>query len=271
MKHRIAMLFVVVFLCLAQWAHSSVIEKSEIPQDIYQEALNFYENIQKNSAEVTYSNFDEMLKKEVELEQVKDLTAKLKDFINGAYSIDLKKAEFHETERGVYTLLFQVETDKAKIEYIVSLKKNDKGIFIRGFNFKSLPVSQPNTSFSFKNAKSTHYIVFISFILCIIAQIWCLVFFIRKKKLKRKWLYIILSFIGFPCGIGIQWATGAFSLSFGFKIPAVSISMPLHAPGMWTMFVFFPIGIIAMLMVRSKDIDQYIPVNPQADVDAERP
>ena len=270
MNHRSAIL--VSFAFILFWslnAHSNELKKSEIPKDIYQEALSFYENIQKDSAEVTYSNFDDILKNEVELEQVKALTQQLKVFIKGEYRLDLKKAEFHDAEGGVYALLFHVDTDLGKIEYIVSLKRGTKGILIRGFNFKSLPPDGSTGSFIFKNAKPTHYFVLVSFILCIIAQIYCLVFFMRQKKLKRKWLYVISSLIGFPFGVGIQWATGTFALSLGFKIPAVAISSPIDAPAMWTMSVFFPIGLITMMIVKSRDREQYALVEEKTNFETE--
>lgn len=98
-----------------------------------------------------------------------------------------------------------------------------------------------------------HIFIALLFIVCIILQLWCVIYFARKKDLKRKWIYIILSFLGFPLGIGIIWATGSISIGIGFKIPAVGFTRPLNEPELWSIFAYFPFGIIFLIKEKMKD------------------
>ncbi len=112
------------------------------------------------------------------------------------------------------------------------------------------------------NEISIYHIVIASlFVLCTVVQLWCAIYFFKKKDLNKKWLYIISSFLGFPVGLHIIWATGALSLGIGIKIPAVLISVPFNAPGMWSMGVYFPVGLI--FLIKEKKKDQRLVMAPQ--------
>lgn len=156
--------------------------------------------------------------------------------------IELLKSQYTEQEGGIYSFIYLIETKGEKIEYSIHLKKTELGIFIRGFNFK----------ITITTITPLHIIVGTLFTVCIVIQLWCVIYFTRKKSLKRKWLYIISSFLGFPAGVGINWATGAFILRFGFNIPAVGISWPLNQPGVFIVSVFFPIGLVLLIIENNK-------------------
>ena len=231
---------------------------TNIPGEIQEEAVNFLEMVAKGNPEEIYSRFDLELKKEADIEKTKTIISELKRTIGTINKVELINSEYQEDEGGIYSLVYDVETNGIKLRYTVHVKQTGKGIFVRGFNFDSQPSSSTSKQVNRQGINILHFIVGFLFVLCIAVQLWCVIYFVKKKGLKKKWLYIILSFLGFPCGIGINWLTGAFSVSFGVNIPAVAISWPLDSPGMWLMTVYFPFGVIFLIkeMAKKKVVDR---------------
>lgn len=232
-----------------------------IPNEIREEAILFLKAVEKGNPEEIHSHFDVELKREADIDKTKTLSADLKKAIGKIDKVQFISGEYHENEGGIFSFLYDIETNGRKLKYSVHLKKTDSGIFIRGFNFSSDPTSPASN----RGITILHLIVASFFCLCIAIQLWCVIYFARKKGIKKRWLYIILSFIGFPAGIGINWITGAFNINLGFNIPAVGISWPFENLSMWSMNVYFPIGVIFLIkeMARKKAIGEPTPLGAE--------
>ena len=225
----------VLGICFASIGYANTNDIAKISEKLQPEALKFLYLIKGGSTEQILPYLDDALKNELDAPKIDTVTAEIKKILGKIEKVELINSQYHKKEGGIYSFIYNIETKSNDIEYSVHLKQTDTGIYVRGFNFKinqSLPVSKSAVT-------SLHIFVSVLFGVCIIIQIWCAVYFARKKNLKRKWLYILLSFIGFPAGLGINWVTGDFIVHLGFKIPAVAISWPVNQPGVWSMAVFF--------------------------------
>lgn len=250
---RAIICFLFAFLCFNLSVFTEELKKDQIPDDLLQKAKEFYEMIVIGNPEQIYAQFDEKLKNEVTIDQLKTLLSKIPIFKVINYSnYKFKEAEYLIDEGGIYVLLFHAKANGQSLAYLISLRKQENSIFVRGFNLTSIPLNAPPHLFSLENARPIHFITFISFFLCIAIQIGCCLYFIRRKSLKKKWLYIVISFLGFPIGFTVVWITGALSINFGFKIPAVALSKPLVASGLWAVTVFFPVGLIVAFVEKAR-------------------
>ena len=74
----------------------------------------------------------------------------------------------------------------------------------------------------------------------------CILFYIRFKP-KRKWFYIIISLIGAPIGVKINWSTLVYAISFGFNIPAVGWGIMKSSGKTFDIRIFFPLGLLFLI------------------------
>ncbi len=215
-------------------------------QQYERKALQFFESLKSDQPEKIYSFLSDDLKKEVSLEQLKPVVLQLKRIANNAESIKLMKSETNVRGIDSYGLIYTFISTGIPYEYQVHLVESKRGVFIRGFDFFA---TVPDKLFSFKYATYKHYMVFSAFTACIIAEMACLLVFIFRRGLKRRWLYALSAFVGTPIGIGINWITGALTVSFGFYIPAVRVQWPDSNPNMPSIFAFFPLCVIFLAKI----------------------
>ena len=253
MKFLQIIFFIFGLLLITQSANAGIEKIDEVELQA-KKTLNLFLD---GNPEAIYSQFDPILKNEVPFSDFKNLMLQIEKELDKIENMELLKSQYSENEGGIYSYVYNIVINGNKMEYSIHLKESDSKFHIRGFNFKI----DPSTSIQ-QGISPLHIIVATLFGACILVQILCVIFFVKRKNLKRKWLYIIASFVGFPFGIGINWATGAFVFRFGFNIPAVSVSWPMNQPGVFLMSVFFPIGILLWLRVRSKKVDLPTPEIP---------
>lgn len=228
---------------------------ADFSQQYENKAIQFFETLKTEQPDKIYSFLSDELKKEVNLEQLLPVVLQLKGIVNNAEDIKLIKNEANVQGPNSYGLIYTFISKGIPYEYKVHLVETNRGVLIRGFDFFA---TVPEKLFSFKYATYKHYLVFSAFIACIIIEIACLLFFIFKKGVKRRWLYVCSAFVGAPIGIGINWITGALTVSFGFYIPAVRVQWPVSTPNMPSIFVFFPLGVIFMsklIAFNRKELD----------------
>ena len=132
-----------------------------------------------------FSHFDSALQKEVAQSEFEKLLPGLKQLVGHVRSVTISNAEYIEDEGGLYSLLYNIKTNDKDLQYYVHLKNKSNGISVRRFNI-SIQDKDPNRGFTF-----LHFIVVTMFIICILAQIYSLVFFIRAKKYKIKVAYTL--------------------------------------------------------------------------------
>lgn len=219
-------------------------------QQYENKAIQFLEALKTEQPEKLYSFFSDELKKEATLEQLQPLVLQIKRFVNNAEDIKLIKGESNVRGPNSYGLIYTFSAKGIPYEYDVHLIEKDEQVLIRGFDFFA---RVPDRLFSFRYATYKHYLVFSFFIACILVEIACLLFFIFKRGIKRRWLYICSAFVGAPVGVGINWITGALTISFGFYIPAVRAQWPVSNPNMPSIFVFFPLGVIFLMNLLVSD------------------
>lgn len=227
-----------------------------IPSEIQKESVNFLELIARGTPEEIYPHFDSELKREIDIEKTRTLISNIKKVIGAIDKMELIRSEYSEDKECLYSFLYDIETNGRKLRYEVNLKQTNDGIFVRGFTISSNRFSSDSKQPYKQGITILHLIVVSLFVICIFIQIWCVIYFLRNKELKYRWLYIILSFFGFPFGIGINWVTGGLIFYSGFKIPAVAISWPAGNPGMWSIIVCFPFGVIFLIkeMLKKKSV-----------------
>lgn len=221
---------------------------ADVPKTYQDKAIDFLNALSSKPAEEIYSYFDNELRREASLNDIQSIVQKLREITYDIQTIDIFDTEENVRGPHTYGLIYHIESGDILLEYTVHLIQRNNEIFIRGFNIRSIP-RRPPKLFSFRYASALHYVVFIAFVSCIIIQVSCFFVFILKKGLKRKWLYIITALIGCPIGIGINWITGAFSLGFGFYIPAVRISWSLSDPNIASVSAYFPLGLIFLIKI----------------------
>ncbi len=235
----------------------------DIPEEIQQKAMIFLDALRNESPDKIYSYFDTSLKEKSDIPKVSAMLPAIRKLFGEIEKSELVECKYYKDTHVTYSLVYNIETKGTKIEYSVFLKQTDSGIFVRGFNFKTndlspLPPPPPPPPLPTDKMIITpaHALIGLLFAACIIIQIWCIIFFVRMKNYKWKWMYVLLSLIGFPGGIGINWTTGAYILSFGFKVPAVAVSWPADQSGAMSIAVFFPIGLIFLIieMIKMKRV-----------------
>lgn len=245
---KISFTFIAFCIFIVPTGFANNNDSAKISSELQQEALKFLDLIMGGTPNQIITHLDDALKTEVDTPKISVMTTEIRKILGEIEKIELIKSQYYEEEGGIYSFIYNIETKGIKIEYSVNLKQTDTGVYVRGFNFRTIQSSSGSKTV----ITSLHILVGVLFAVCTIIQIWCAIYFARKKQLKRKWLYILLSFIGFPAGLGINWVTGDFIIHFGFKIPAVAISWPVNQPELWSMAVFFPIGLFFLIIEMNK-------------------
>jgi len=81
-------------------------------------------------------------------------------------------------------------------------------------------------------------------------MIYALVLCIRTPMEKRKWLWIILVFVG-VAKVGVDWTTGeTFYRVFYVFVPAATAGKELYGP--WSISLSIPLGAILFLLLRDR-------------------
>lgn len=224
------------------YAKTAATEPLALPKGIEERCDRIVKEIPTRRAEDLYAEFDEEVKKTIPLDQAKSFISEIKKILAGSQHIRFSRANYYAQDN-VYTLVYDVEADKKIFEFTLGLKQRGEKYFIRAFHL----ADKPRPLWNLKEAPPRHYLVAGLFFLVILLQFVSFFYFLFRKHLKRKILYILASLLGFPVGLAMNWTSGLFALKVGFNIPAVGLSAPADYPSVWTVIVFFPLGLYFML------------------------
>jgi hypothetical protein len=104
--------------------------------------------------------------------------------------------------------------------------------------------------FTFTGKEPVQYVILAAAIGSLALMIYAFVLCIRTPMEKRKWLWIILVFVG-VAKVGVDWTTGEtfFRLLYIF-IPAATAGKDLYGP--WSISVSIPLGALLFLIYRER-------------------
>jgi len=143
----------------------------------------------------------------------------------------------------VYTTDYEFKYDNWYYAFSISVLELDNNLSVIGFNANKFikPIEEIN-SFSFSNVGLVH-IIFIIIVVTIIGFIIFSVINIVKSAVKKKWLWILISLIGF-CGLSFNWTTGDINFQF-FTIKILGIGFSKSGVASpWFLSLTVPIGAI---------------------------
>ena len=145
-----------------------------------------------------------------------------------------------------YTTEYEFNYDNYYYGFIITIKEEENKLSIIGFNGNKFdrPISEIN-KLSSSNLGLSH-IIFIILSIAIVGFIIFSIIDIAKSEIKKKWIWIIISLIGF-CGISLNWTTSdidfklltikllgiGFSRAGDFAPWILSISIPIGAIIYW--------------------------------------
>jgi hypothetical protein len=104
--------------------------------------------------------------------------------------------------------------------------------------------------FTFAGKEPVQYVILGAGIGALALMIYAFVLFIRTPMEKRKWLWIILVFVGVG-KVGVDWTTGEtfYRILYVF-IPAATAGKVLYGP--WSISVSIPLGALLFLIYRER-------------------
>ena len=123
-----------------------------------------------------------------------------------------------------------------------------------GLHIRPLPASLGEiNAFTLAGKSPLHYVFLGAVVFMPLFLIYMVVMIIRTK-VKRKWLWIPLMFVGI-CQFSLNWTTG----EFGFRL--INVNTPgfgVYRPGLygpWSLFASIPIGAIIFL-IKLRTLEQ---------------
>lgn len=237
-----------LLVCTQAIAYADEVDKDPATQDSAEsKAREFIHALFHNSSERVYAFFDQGLK-ETTSEQLDTTVKQIRTVLPSEAKISLyKKIQYPDQDNSI-GFIYDISDGNRVYELSISMVRRAGECYVDGFHIRI----KPRKLFNLSGASLLHYLILILFTACIVVQIFCFLFFITRKNLSKKWLYALSSFIGFPFGIGMNWTTGVFIFRIGFNVPAVVISAPVTNLDMWTVSVFFPLGLFFMIIVLRK-------------------
>ncbi|HTL48335.1 MAG TPA: hypothetical protein VL688_09800 [Verrucomicrobiae bacterium] len=214
-------------------------------------ARGFVEELLNGPENVIYAFVDPEVKATTSEDAILDTVQQIKKLIPKVDSIHYLRAYQNAERKDLVAFEYEVASGNSAYTVTVVLKQKDENHFtVAGFHTTMKPRKLTDT----KGATPFHFVMILLAAACVLATLASLGYFATRRNDPKKWVYAAGSLIGFPVGLGLNWTTGAILLRLGFNIPPVSFSAPAQHPGMWTITVFFPLGLFFMIwhMRKSK-------------------
>ncbi len=219
-----------------------------LTEEIEAKGLAFIQALRSAEIESVYASLDPEMRAMGTPQELKSRLGGMQSMLAGMTAARLVDQQYDPGRADLIWLVYEVTIEDVPYLLTVTLKKSHETFSVVGYNFND----KPRALFDLSRATPFHRLIFALFVACVIAQLVSALFFITRKNLPKKWLYVLTSVIGFPVGIKMNWTTGAYLLQFGFKLPAVSAFASSDNPGIWLVTVYFPAGLLVMLYVALK-------------------
>jgi membrane-bound metal-dependent hydrolase YbcI (DUF457 family) len=187
-------------------------------------------------------------------EQVEESLVQLFEYMDKGDIIAVMATGVHSNqfvETTTYTLSYQLQYPEAYQLVNLVLLENSNGLSIKQFHINDIPDSlDVLNKFTFTGKSLRHFLFFGVTIAYMLFIITAFVVCIRTKNLQTKWLWAIITTIGF-CEFIFNWTTGVWEVkpfSFGFKFSSFIQPSP-YFPSILGFYV--PVGAIIFFIKRT--------------------
>jgi len=221
-----------------------------IPKDEDSFARRFIEAIQLGQ----YDTTDTMIDSSVKAEFTRNNLEQMQKYLNRGSPLAIETVGVNTVVEGNRTrsyLTYQIQFPESWMLGEMVVDKVDGNLSVLGAHFKTIPASLSEINgFTFKNKSLGHYIYFVFQLLLLLFIIYVVIIVI-KSKIKRRWLWAIVTLIGI-CQLSMNWSTGdVYFQPINIRIPIVGANKAgLYAP--WILYCNIPIGAIIFLVRRRK-------------------
>lgn len=144
--------------------------------------------------------------------------------------------------------LFEFGARKAVVSALLHRANGTSPWKVKVFNVKFFtPAELQANAFTFRGKTALHFAFLLATIASPIAMIAALVKVIRRKGLRRKWLWGLLSFVGL-FSFAMNWSTGAVSINW-LTVQIIGAGFVSAAPGLapWMLTFTLPVGALLIL------------------------
>jgi len=134
---------------------------------------------------------------------------------------------------------------------LVTVTERESGdtVWLTGFQVQQTPASvEERTRFTFSGKGALQYVAIILGILSLAFSLFAFVLCIRTPIVKRKWLWLIATLIGFGA-VAVNWTTGQSDVAYIYiYFPTATIGLLPY--GSWLIRVSIPLGAIIFVAAR---------------------
>ena len=229
--------------------HGELIEKL-LPDHIDAFAKETIGYSKQKDLENVYARLDDSIKDEHVDESLVQLFEYMdKGDIIAVMATGVQSSRFKEST--TYTLTYQLQYPDAYQLVNLVLLENSKGLSIKGFHINDISDSlDVLNKFTFTGKSLKHYLFFCITIAYMLFIITAFVVCVRIKNLQAKWLWAIITLIGF-CKVVFNWTTGTWDInpfSFGFTFSSFIQPSP-YFPSILGFYI--PVGAVIFFIKRT--------------------
>ncbi len=239
----------IVSFTLSGCDRASMIKKMTSPED---------EAVAKHYIEMLRQNRFEEIKKDldpsIQRSDIRDIFLKMAEMIppRAPESVQIVGSHvMHIPNSRAANITFEYQFPGKWILINVATQKKDGVSTIVGFHVNPMPDSLERINrFTLIGKGLTHYVVLLLIVLASLFTLYALVLCIRKRPVKRKWLWIVFIVVGIG-KFGINWTTGQLLITpVAIQFFSAGAFAPFYGP--WTISVSLPLGAIMFLVLRNR-------------------
>ena len=155
------------------------------------------------------------------------------------------------TGNGTADMTLEYQFPSKWVLVTVRTLKMDGTTTILGFHVGAMDDSlEQQYRFKLSGKSAVQYSILVSAVGSLLFSFYAFALCIRTKIEKRKWLWLLICFVG-VFRLAVDWTSGQWTFTLlGISIPSFMASRPFYGP--WTVAAYFPLGALLFLNKRWK-------------------